>query len=148
MGRATVERFIEEGVAVVIADVDGARGEALAQQLGTAVAFKRTDVANADHVQDLIDFAVARFGGLHVLFNNAGIAEAPGEHPRRPARPPWLHSVPSGAGAAHSMCWVPLAPMVARIGKFQAALEVDRDATGRRRPRLVTRLITSALLLA
>lgn len=75
LGRATVERFVEEGARVVIADVDAARGAELAQQLGTAAAFKQTDVANADEVQDLVDFTVARFGGLHVLFNNAGIAE-------------------------------------------------------------------------
>lgn len=75
LGRATVERFMEEGARVVIADVDEARGEQLAEQLGGATAFKRADVASADEVQALVDFAVARFGGLHVLFNNAGIAE-------------------------------------------------------------------------
>jgi NAD(P)-dependent dehydrogenase (short-subunit alcohol dehydrogenase family) len=75
LGRATVERFVEEGARVVIADVDATRGEALAQQLGESAAFKRTDVADADDVQQLVDFAVARFGGLHVVFNNAGIAE-------------------------------------------------------------------------
>src|SRR5262245_28114767 len=75
LGRATVERFVEEGARVLIADVDVARGEQLAEQLGTAAAFKRTDVADADEVQALVDFAVARFGGRHVMFNNAGIAE-------------------------------------------------------------------------
>ena len=75
LGRATVERFVEEGAAVVVADVDATRGEALAQQLGGSAAFKHTDVADADEVQALVDFAVARFGGLHVVFNNAGIAE-------------------------------------------------------------------------
>jgi NAD(P)-dependent dehydrogenase (short-subunit alcohol dehydrogenase family) len=60
---------------VVIADVDAARGEELTKQLGAAAAFKRADVSNPDEVQDLVDFAVARFGGLHVVFNNAGIAE-------------------------------------------------------------------------
>jgi NAD(P)-dependent dehydrogenase (short-subunit alcohol dehydrogenase family) len=75
LGRATVERFAEEGAAVVIADLDAARGEELAAQLGETVAFRQTDVACADDVQALVDFAVARFGGLHVLFNNAGIAE-------------------------------------------------------------------------
>ena len=75
LGRAAVERFVEEGARVVIADVDAARGEAVAQQFSTAAAFKKTDVASADEVQALVDFAVARFGGLHVMFNNAGIAE-------------------------------------------------------------------------
>jgi len=76
LGRATVELFVEEGAKVVIADVDAARGTELAGQLGGAAEFKRTDVADADQVQALVDFAVARFGGLHVMFNNAGISGA------------------------------------------------------------------------
>src|SRR5262249_55003618 len=73
IGRATAELFVQEGARVVIADVDSARGEAVAADLGDAAAFKRADVAIADEVQALVDFAVARFGGLHVMFNNAGI---------------------------------------------------------------------------
>ena len=73
IGRATVELFVEEGAKVVIADVDAERGEDAAAKLGAATAFKRTDVASADEIQALVDFAVARFGGLHVMFNNAGI---------------------------------------------------------------------------
>jgi NAD(P)-dependent dehydrogenase (short-subunit alcohol dehydrogenase family) len=73
LGRATVERFVEEGAQVVIADLDRAQGEELAATLGPAAAFKETDVADAKQVQDLVDFTVERFGGLHVMFNNAGI---------------------------------------------------------------------------
>jgi NAD(P)-dependent dehydrogenase (short-subunit alcohol dehydrogenase family) len=73
LGRATAELFVAEGARVVIADLDAARGEELAAQLGAATAFKRTDVAKADEIQQLVDFAVGRFGGLHVMFNNAGI---------------------------------------------------------------------------
>jgi NAD(P)-dependent dehydrogenase (short-subunit alcohol dehydrogenase family) len=76
LGRATVELFVEEGARVVIADVDSARGEELAAGLGGAAAFMRADVADADEVQALVDFAVARFGGLHVMVNNAGIPSA------------------------------------------------------------------------
>jgi NAD(P)-dependent dehydrogenase (short-subunit alcohol dehydrogenase family) len=75
IGRATVELFVEEGAKVVIADVDVARGEEVAAKLGAAAAFHRTDVADADQVQELVDFAVARFGGLHIMFNNAGISD-------------------------------------------------------------------------
>jgi len=76
LGRATAELFVEEGARVVIADVDSERGEALAATLGGAAAFKRTDVASAEEIQALVDFAVARFGGLHVMVNNAGISGA------------------------------------------------------------------------
>jgi NAD(P)-dependent dehydrogenase (short-subunit alcohol dehydrogenase family) len=76
LGRATVELFLKEGARVVIADLDAVRGEDLARTLGSAALFKRTDVASADDVQALVDFAVERFGGLHVMFNNAGISGA------------------------------------------------------------------------
>ena len=80
LGRAAVELFLQEGARVVIADLDDKRGADLAQTLGPAALFKRTDVANANDVQALVDFAVNRFGGLHVMFNNAGISGA--THPR------------------------------------------------------------------
>src|ERR1035437_8253273 len=76
IGRATAEWFAEQGAKVVIADVASDEGEALAAGLGDSVAFKRTDVADADQVQELVDFAVDRFGGLHVMFNNAGISSS------------------------------------------------------------------------
>ncbi len=79
IGRAIVERFVEEGARVVVADVDTERGEALAGALGGAVAFQRTDVAVAAEVQTAVDLAVERFGGLHVMVNNAGTG---GEHMR------------------------------------------------------------------
>jgi NAD(P)-dependent dehydrogenase (short-subunit alcohol dehydrogenase family) len=73
LGRAIVELFAEEGASVVVADVDVEEGEALATQLEDGVVFQRTDVANADEIQAAIDRAVADFGGLHVMVNNAGI---------------------------------------------------------------------------
>jgi NAD(P)-dependent dehydrogenase (short-subunit alcohol dehydrogenase family) len=76
IGRATAELFVAEGAKVVIADVDAAQGEALAAQLGAGAAFKRADVSNKAEVQALVDFAIAHFGGLHIMFNNAGISGA------------------------------------------------------------------------
>jgi len=76
IGRATAELFVAEGAQVVIADVNDAQGEELAAQLGKAALFRRTDVSNKEEVQALVDCAVARFGGLHIMFNNAGISGA------------------------------------------------------------------------
>lgn len=76
IGRATVELFVEAGAKVVIADLNAEQGLALAEQLGSAAVFKQTDVAKADQVQALVDFAVAHFGGLDIMFNNAGISGA------------------------------------------------------------------------
>lgn len=74
IGRATVELFVREGAKVVIADVDVAAGEQLAASLGGQALFRRTDVAIAEEVQELVDLAVASFGGLDIMFNNAGIS--------------------------------------------------------------------------
>lgn len=76
IGRAMAERFVEHGAAVVIADVDDEQGDYLAETLGEAAAFRHTDVADADQVAALVDFAVGRFGGLQVMCNNAGISSS------------------------------------------------------------------------
>jgi NAD(P)-dependent dehydrogenase (short-subunit alcohol dehydrogenase family) len=76
IGRATVELFVKEGAKVVIADINVESGEEFAAQLGGAAAFKRTDVSSMDDIKALVDFAVSKFGGLHIMFNNAGIASA------------------------------------------------------------------------
>jgi NAD(P)-dependent dehydrogenase (short-subunit alcohol dehydrogenase family) len=75
IGRATAELFVREGANVVIADVNAEAGEALAMTLGSAAAFKRTDVSKREEVQALVDFAVETFGGLHAMCNNAGISD-------------------------------------------------------------------------
>src|SRR5262245_48426886 len=72
LGRGIVERFVEEGASVVIADVDADAGKALAAELAPAAAFQRTDVAEADEVQAAVDYAVEQLGGLHIMCNNAG----------------------------------------------------------------------------
>lgn len=74
IGRATVELFAREGARVVIADVDEEAGRQLAAGLGEHAVFQRTDVSNAGEVQAAVDLAVERFGGLHVMCNNAGIS--------------------------------------------------------------------------
>jgi NAD(P)-dependent dehydrogenase (short-subunit alcohol dehydrogenase family) len=76
IGRATVELFVDHGAQVVIADVDDEHGEELAKDLGPATAFRRTDVADPDDVQALVEFAVSHFGGLHVMCNNAGVSSS------------------------------------------------------------------------
>ena len=82
IGLATAERLLEEGAAVVIADLDGDAGEAAAAALrgrGLELASAaRCDVTRGAEVKALVDDVVARHGRLDVLFNNAGIFE-PGE---------------------------------------------------------------------
>jgi len=76
IGRATAELLVAEGASVVVADVDVGGGEEVAEAIGDAAAFKETDVSDIDQVQDLVDFATDRFGGLDIMFNNAGIGSA------------------------------------------------------------------------
>ena len=75
-GEAIVRAFVAEGARVVIADVNADLGKEVAGTLGDAAAFHETDVSDPDQVQALVDFAVAQFGGLHVMFNNAGIGSS------------------------------------------------------------------------
>jgi NAD(P)-dependent dehydrogenase (short-subunit alcohol dehydrogenase family) len=74
IGKATSELFVAHGAKVVIADINEEQGNSLAESLGDAALFKYTDVANADHIQELVDFTVDEFGALDVMYNNAGIS--------------------------------------------------------------------------
>jgi NAD(P)-dependent dehydrogenase (short-subunit alcohol dehydrogenase family) len=76
IGRTCVERFVAEGARVVIADIDPDAGRAAATELGDSAAFVQTDVTDALQVQALVDFTVERFGGLHIMVNNAGVSSA------------------------------------------------------------------------
>ena len=83
MGRSTVERFLREGASVVIADFNTDTGEALQSQLaaegyGDRVAFLKTDVAKESDIETLVALAEERFGGLDIMFNNAGVGGAIG----------------------------------------------------------------------
>jgi NAD(P)-dependent dehydrogenase (short-subunit alcohol dehydrogenase family) len=79
IGRATVEVFAAAGARIVIADVNDDAGQELAKQIGTDAIYQHTDVSKADQVQAVVDAAVAKFGGLNIMFNNAGISG--GRHP-------------------------------------------------------------------
>jgi NAD(P)-dependent dehydrogenase (short-subunit alcohol dehydrogenase family) len=74
IGRAIAQVFVEEGARVLIADIDDANAAEVAASLGDAAAAVHTDVSDPDSIQAAIDHAQERFGGLHVLVNNAGIS--------------------------------------------------------------------------
>ena len=82
MGLATVERFLAEGANVVIADFNADTGEAelarLAREHHERVTFVRTDVASEADIAAMIALANTRYGGIDVLFNNAGVGGAIG----------------------------------------------------------------------
>lgn len=72
IGEATARLFVAEGASVLLADVDAARGERLAAQLGERAAFVATDVSKEADVDAAVQTCVRTFGGLDVMFNNAG----------------------------------------------------------------------------
>lgn len=69
IGAATARLFAAAGAKVLIGDVQDGAG--VAKEIGGA--FQATDVRDSDAVKALVDRAVAEFGRLDVLFNNAGI---------------------------------------------------------------------------
>ncbi len=73
IGEGTVRRFTEEGARVVIADIQDAKGETLADALGGTAVFQHTDVSNEDDVRRAIQRAVDEYGQLDCMFNNAGL---------------------------------------------------------------------------
>lgn len=76
LGAGTARMLVAAGARVLIADVNVEAGEALAAELGAAVRFVRTDVADGASAAAAIEAAQTQFGGLHGLVNCAGIAPA------------------------------------------------------------------------
>ncbi|QOR40344.1 3-hydroxyacyl-CoA dehydrogenase [Billgrantia diversa] len=80
LGEATVRALHGAGSNVVIADLNGERGEALAGELNARSAtdralFQRTDVTSEADAQAVVDLAVGTFGSLQGLINCAGVGD-------------------------------------------------------------------------
>ena len=74
IGREVSRQLIEAGATVVLADIDLARAEEVARQLGKAAQAAQLDVSDAPAVQRLVEEVVAQHGRLDFMFNNAGFA--------------------------------------------------------------------------
>lgn len=76
IGLATAERLVAEGMSVVMADIEAPVLELAVDRLrsaGAPVASFVLDVSDAEQVAALRDFTISTFGGVHLLFNNAGV---------------------------------------------------------------------------
>ena len=74
LGRVAAERFAAEGASIVIADVvDGAEAVAAVEAAGGRAIAVPCDVTDETQVRDAVAAGVQAFGGLHVLYNNAGV---------------------------------------------------------------------------
>jgi NAD(P)-dependent dehydrogenase (short-subunit alcohol dehydrogenase family) len=72
IGRETAKRFSEEGARVCVVDLADEPGEETAREIDGL--YVHADVTDPDDVQAMYQEAAERFGGLDVLFNNAGIS--------------------------------------------------------------------------
>src|ERR1700730_18143353 len=72
IGKAIAERFIAEGAKVVAVDISGNQN-AVAERLGQNCLPFQADVSKSADVQAMLAAAMSKFGGLHVLCNNAAI---------------------------------------------------------------------------
>ena len=76
IGAATAEELGTSGATVILADINLAHAESIASAIvaagGKAYAVS-VDVAKADQVKAMVDFAVQKTGALHGIVNNAGI---------------------------------------------------------------------------
>lgn len=96
IGLALAERFVAEGMSVVLADVEQ---DALERQVarltadGARVLGVRCDVGDPAQVAQLRDRAVAAFGSVHVLCNNAGVAAGRPSVKTRPEIWRWIVDV-------------------------------------------------------
>ena len=77
IGKAIAKRFLEEGLKVVLAEIDEEAGnetESEFKLLGSTE-FIQTDVSDENSVKNLIEKTTKKFGGIDVLINNAAIAD-------------------------------------------------------------------------
>ncbi len=80
LGKATVQMFAREGARVVVVDISQRRSEEVAQEINAAVERDaavacRCDVSKKDEVDAAIGAARSACGPIHILVNNAGIAQ-------------------------------------------------------------------------
>jgi NAD(P)-dependent dehydrogenase (short-subunit alcohol dehydrogenase family) len=78
IGAGMVERFIAEGARCVISDIQREVGANFTTQFGDKAIFIQADVACEDDVKETVDAAVAHFGHIDCMVNNAGILGAIG----------------------------------------------------------------------
>ena len=77
IGLATVELFVAEGAQVVVADIqDGVGGELVAKFGAERVHYQHCDVMEEAQIEATMQAGVDRFGGLDIVFNNAGASGA------------------------------------------------------------------------
>lgn len=76
-GLGIVDKFLAEGARVMIADINGEGAAALAAERGEAALAQQVDVGNSASVTAMAEAAIAAFGKVDILINNAGVTHLP-----------------------------------------------------------------------
>ncbi|MFO0997630.1 MAG: glucose 1-dehydrogenase [Alphaproteobacteria bacterium] len=74
-GEGMARRFAEEGAAVIVADLNEAGAKAVAESIGAKAVAVLTDVTDGKDIKAAVERAVASFGRLDIMVNNAGVAQ-------------------------------------------------------------------------
>jgi NAD(P)-dependent dehydrogenase (short-subunit alcohol dehydrogenase family) len=77
IGRGTVELFVAEGAHVIAADISDEQGQELERRFNGQVKYHHCDVTSEADIETTMRRARDEFGGLDILFNNAGAGGAP-----------------------------------------------------------------------
>src|SRR6185369_12496011 len=75
IGLGTVELFLAEGARVIAADIQDEKGAMLEQRFPGRLRYAHCDVTKEDEIAAAMRLAASAFGGLDILFNNAGISD-------------------------------------------------------------------------
>jgi NAD(P)-dependent dehydrogenase (short-subunit alcohol dehydrogenase family) len=120
IGAATAKRLAAEGAKVVIADLNGPAGEAVAGQIGEAGGVAKavqTDVADLAALEVMTQAAVDAFGGLDILVNNAALlAQADDKDVRNVPDALWERMYAVNVFAIARACRLAIPLMIARGG--------------------------------
>ncbi|BFT74481.1 SDR family NAD(P)-dependent oxidoreductase [Paenibacillus sp. P36] len=87
IGKSTALLFAQEGATVIVNDLDETKGRETVSEIkdkGGEALFLHADVTNPEHVKTMVETAIAEFGRIDVLFNNAGISGVGAVHEIEP----------------------------------------------------------------
>jgi NAD(P)-dependent dehydrogenase (short-subunit alcohol dehydrogenase family) len=115
IGREAAVLFSEEGARVCAADVDAASGEETASACREAF-FQAVDMTDAASVRQMYEAAVERYGGVDVLYNNAGVMPAGDESVVDTDETVWEHVLRVNATGIFLCCKHGIPHLLARGG--------------------------------
>lgn len=75
MGAAMAKDFVSRGAKVAVFDVDDAKGEKLAAEVGKSLAYYKVNVTSKKQIQEAVDDVEEKFGPLTSLVNSAGVSK-------------------------------------------------------------------------